>query len=233
MNVTLKKHQIQDFPEKLKKLKDTQNLSLKKHRADALLHVFSKYSAYLEKRRSSLAFSESKTVLRKISQSLPLKKRFLKRKKKLAAFKRKALLALRTKVGAKARSNSKTPQGPLGILYLKRRKRNIYLTLCDSQNRLKASLSSGYLKFKGTKLKSKARKAMYNLKKLAHMLVGLILKGKFRWLHLKFKSSFPKRVKKTFLRILGYKRSRFKICKLSRYRCRPHNGCRRPKMRRK
>lgn len=213
-----KKYKTQKLQESLIRLKNIQDLGLKKLKYTQLRLGISKYSELIEKKCPKPSINNLKTSLEKdlfLKKKLTYKIRALKKRK------------------IKKISLHKNLVPALGILYLKRGKRNIFLTLCDSQNRIRASLSAGYLKFKGIKVKSKARKAMYNLKKLAHMLVGLILKAKFKKLHLKYKTSFPKRVKKTFIRILKYKRKKFKICKLSRYRCKPHNGCRRPKIRRK
>lgn len=213
-----KKYKIQSLHESLIRLKNTQDLNIKKLECVQLNTCFSKYAKLLEKKSSQTPPKSLKSCLQ---QDFGLQR-------KLAYKIKRAYLKKPQKTLIQKRQSS-----TLGILYIKRGKRNIFLTLCDSKNRIRASLSAGYLKFKGVKLKSKARKAMYNIKKLAHMLVGLILKAKFKRLYLKFKTSFPKRVKKTFLRILEYKRKKFKICKLSRYRCKPHNGCRPRKIRRK
>ena len=118
------------------------------------------------------------------------------------------------------------------FIYFKRSKRNIIISLCDIQNRVKAVLSIGHLKVNKVKLKVRARKANYNLKKLSYMLGSLVYKGGFTHLYLKFKNDFPKKLSLVFLNTLRSNK-KFKINGIRQYVSKPHNGCRRPKIRRK
>jgi len=118
------------------------------------------------------------------------------------------------------------------FVYFKRSKRNIIISVCDSQNRVKAVLSIGHLKVNKIKLKVRARKAIYNLKKLSYMLGSIVYKGGFTHLYLKFKNDFPKKVGNVFLNTLKSNK-KFKINNMVHYVSKPHNGCRKPKIRRK
>jgi ribosomal protein S11 len=247
---TEKKDRTLEYKKYLKKLKELKDLDQQRFVYDRLHSGLFAYFDFLKKKHNSLSSPEGskRVIISKIKNLLKTRRASLSnfsKNNKILESKEKKRFVLKSQKNSLGKTTrvylpkiKKIPKYQkekpiLGILYLRRGKRNTYLTLCDSKNRIKASLSAGYIKFKGVKLKSKARKAMYNVKKLAHMLVGLILRSKFNRLHLKFKTRFPKRVKKTFLRILKYKRNKFKIFKLSRYRCKPHNGCRRRKIRRK
>ena len=119
-----------------------------------------------------------------------------------------------------------------GFIYFRRSKRTIIISICDVQNRVKAVLSIGHLKVNKIKLKVRARKANYNLKKLSYMLGSLVYKGGFTHLYLKFKNNFPKKLSLVFLNTLRSNK-KFKINGIRQYVSKPHNGCRRPKIRRK
>jgi ribosomal protein S11 len=118
------------------------------------------------------------------------------------------------------------------FIYFRRSKRNIIISVCDIQNRVKAVLSIGHLKVNKIKLKVRARKASYNLKKLSYMLGSLVYKGGFTHLYLKFKNDFPKKLGLIFLNTLKSNK-KFKFNGIRHYVSKPHNGCRRPKIRRK
>lgn len=118
------------------------------------------------------------------------------------------------------------------FIYFKRSKRNIIISVCDTQNRVKAVLSIGHLKVNKVKLKVCARKANYNLKKLSYMLGSLVYKGGFNTLYLKFKNDFPKKLALIFLNTLKSNK-KFKVNGIRHYVSKPHNGCRRSKIRRK
>lgn len=136
-----------------------------------------------------------------------------------------------------------------GFLSIKCSKRNIYLNLSDSRNRLRATMSTGYIKVKG-----KARKALYVIKKLAKTFSKHILASKLKRIHLSISGYIPRKVKRTILRIFksmsfskAYKKKGpklkkknkkrfnrlFKIYRYTKYLRYPHNGCRPSKVRRK
>jgi ribosomal protein S11 len=115
-----------------------------------------------------------------------------------------------------------------GLVSIKCAKRNIYLTLADNQGRIKATISTGYLKAKG-----KARKAIYFMKILAKRFTQLILNSKIKKIHLSLCGYIPRKIKRIFLRTFKYEKRKFKIYKFTRRLKSPHNGCRPPKIRRK
>jgi ribosomal protein S11 len=86
-----------------------------------------------------------------------------------------------------------------GLVSIKCAKRNIYLTLADNQGRIKATISTGYLKAKG-----KARKAVYFIKILAKRFTQLILESKIKKIHLSLCGYIPRKIKRIFLRTFKY-----------------------------
>lgn len=121
-----------------------------------------------------------------------------------------------------------------GFLSLKCSKRNIYFNLSDSRNRLRATMSTGYIKVKG-----KARRAIYVIKKLGKAFLRLILASKLKRIHLSISGFIPRKIKRIFLKIFKTKsksrkrKKAFKFCKYTRYLRYPHNGCRPSKIRRR
>lgn len=149
-----------------------------------------------------------------------------KLKKKLAALKKKraALNAFLESQRAKIIARDAT----YGLVTIKCVKRNIYLTLSDNQGRMKASMSTGYLKAKG-----KARRAAFFIKILAKRFTDLILKSKLKKIHYSLCGYLPRKTKRIFLRAFKGQKKKFKIYKFTRRLKTPHNGCRPSKMRRK
>lgn len=94
------------------------------------------------------------------------------------------------------RHNRQLNDKKFGFLSIKCSKRNIYLNLSDSRNRLRATMSTGYIKVKG-----KARKALYVMKKLAKAFSKHILASKLKKIHLSISGYIPRKVKRTILRI--------------------------------
>jgi ribosomal protein S11 len=115
-----------------------------------------------------------------------------------------------------------------GLVTIKCVKRNIYLTLSDNQGRIKASMSTGYLKAKG-----RARRAAFFIKILAKRFTDLILESKLKKIHYSLCGYIPRRTKRIFLRSFKMQKKKFKIYKFTRLLKNPHNGCRPSKMRRK
>ena len=126
----------------------------------------------------------------------------------------------------------KNLKSKLGFIFFKKTKRNTCISVCNSRAQVKAVLSIGHLRVNKLKLKVKARKATYNLKKLSYILGSLVYKAGFRDLYLKFKNDFPKKESQIFYNIFKSNK-KFKLIIISRYGAKPHNGCRRPKIRRK
>lgn len=115
-----------------------------------------------------------------------------------------------------------------GLVTIKCVKRNIYLTLSDNQGRVKASISTGYLKAKG-----KARRAAFFIKILAKRFTDLILESKLKKIHYSLCGYIPRKTKRIFLRSFKMQKKKFRIYKFTRKLMNPHNGCRPSKMRRK
>lgn len=96
-------------------------------------------------------------------------------------------------------ASKKKPQR-FGLLRIKFAKRNIYLNLSDSKNRLKLTITTGYIKVKGAKLKGKARRAVYILKQFARRFSLLVRATKINRVHLVISGYVPRKLKRIFLK---------------------------------
>lgn len=151
---------------------------------------------------------------------------------KILNLKHKILGFIRDKKGRKRRLNDST----YGTLYIKSVKHNLYLNLSDSQNRLKATISTGYIKAKG-----RARRQVYILKKFAKRFFDLILASKIKKIHLVLSGHIPLHIKRIFLSAFSFGKRRkkkknppkFQFYRYTKYLRTPHNGCRPRKIRRK
>lgn len=166
----------------------------------------------------------------KLNQDLLLGLKKIKEKNQ-RAFLSKEKLKLRPRLRAYLKAQREKIESKdkiYGLVSIKCAKRNIYLTLADNQGRIKATISTGYLKAKG-----KARKSIYFIKILAKRFTQLILESKLKKIHFSLSGYIPRKIKRIFLRTFKYEKRKFKIYKFTRRLKSPHNGCRPPKIRRK